>query len=493
MTTTFHAPYAHLPTGLAAQVRITIDEGRFTGIETGAAARPGDRQLPGVLLPGFANAHSHAFHRALRGRTHDEGGTFWTWRERMYAVAAQLEPATYLSLARAVYAEMALAGVTAVGEFHYLHHGPGGKRYLDPNAMGKALVKAAADAGIRLTLLDAIYLSGGLVNGEHLPLERAQLRFGDGEVTAWAMRVEDLRDATDGGPAHLRVGAAIHSVRAVPREHLGQVAAWARGELGGRDLLASGPADRFDPDPARSARPLHLHLSEQPAENDACLEAYGLTPTGLLEAEGVLGADVTVVHATHLSGADIAALGTHRCWACFCPTTERDLADGIGPAVSLQRAGARLSLGSDQHAVVDLIEEARALEMHERLASLERGRLAPDALLQAATAHESLGWPDAGRIEVGARADLVAIRLDTVRTAGADPAQILLVASASDVDTVVVDGTVVVQDGRHRLGDVGAMLSEAIEPLWRPAPDKPQPDGPHLDKIASVPTQGDLS
>lgn len=487
MTTTFHAPYAHLPTGLAAQVRITIDDGRFTSIETGAAARPGDHQLPGVLLPGFANAHSHAFHRALRGRTHDEGGTFWTWRERMYAVAAQLEPATYLTLARAVYAEMALAGVTAVGEFHYLHHGPGGKRYLDPNAMGKALVQAAADAGIRLTLLDAIYLSGGLVNGDHLPLEGTQLRFGDGDVTAWAMRVEDLRDATDGGPAHLRVGAAIHSVRAVPREHLGQVAAWARGELAGRDLLASGPEDRFDTDPARSARPLHLHLSEQPAENDACLEAYGLTPTGLLEAEGVLGADLTVVHATHLSGADIAALGTHRCWACFCPTTERDLADGIGPAVSLLRAGARLSLGSDQHAVVDLIEEARALEMHERLASLERGRLQPAALLQAATAHESLGWPDAGRIEVGARADLVAIRLDTVRTAGADPAQILLVASASDVDTVVVDGTVVVQDGRHRLGDVGAMLSEAIEPLWGPVPDGPHPDG-----IGSAPIEGDL-
>src|SRR6185312_3619508 len=126
--------------------------------------------LPGLVLPGFANAHSHAFHRALRGRTQDGGGTFWTWRERMYEVAARLDPDSYLALARATYAEMALTGVTCVGEFHYLHHPAGGGRYDDPNAMSEALIQAAADAGIRLTLLDACYVAGGLDDGGHLPL-----------------------------------------------------------------------------------------------------------------------------------------------------------------------------------------------------------------------------------------------------------------------------------------------------------------------------------
>ena len=447
MTQSFHASYAHLPAGVAGDVRLTVEDGRFTAVETGVAAQPGDRELPGVVLPGLADAHSHVFHRALRGRTHVGGGTFWTWRQGMYAVAAQLDPATYLELARAAYAEMALAGITAVGEFHYLHHGPGGAPYPDPNEMGHALVRAAADAGIRLTLLDTCYLAGGLGPDGHLPLEGPQLRFGDGDAQTWSLRVDDLRDHTDGGPAHLRVGAAIHSVRAVPREELAVVAGWAR----------------------KGDRPLHIHLSEQPAENEACLAAYGLTPTGLLEAEGVLGPDLSAVHATHLTEGDIALLGHHRCWACFCPTTERDLADGIGPAVELREAGARLSLGSDQHAVVDLVEEARALEMHERLDTLQRGRFAPDDLLAAATAHESIGWPDAGRLEVGARADLVAVRLDTVRTAGSDPAQVLLSATAADIDTVVVDGAVVVEGGQHRLGDVGRLLHDAITPLWKDA------------------------
>ncbi|WP_122262966.1 formimidoylglutamate deiminase [Ornithinimicrobium cerasi] len=447
MTTTYHASSAHLPGGPGHDVRLTVEGGRFTEVSTGLPARPGDRRLPGVVVPGLANAHSHAFHRALRGRTHDGGGTFWTWRERMYAVAARLDPDSYLALARATYAEMALAGVTAVGEFHYLHHAPGGRRYADPNAMGEALVEAAADAGLRLTLLDTCYLAGGLGADGHARLEGPQLRFGDGDAQAWRSRVEDRGDAGDGGRAHLRVGAAIHSVRAVPRDQLSTVAGWAR--------------ERAEP------RPLHVHLSEQPAENETCLAAHGLTPTGLLEAEGVLGPELTAVHATHLTAADVRLLGGHRAWACFCPTTERDLADGIGPAVALRDAGARLSLGSDQHAVIDLVEEARALEMHERLASLRRGRLTPADLLGAATAHGSIGWPDAGRLEVGARADLVALRDDTVRTAGSDPAQILLSATAADVDTVVADGDVVVEGGRHRLGDVGRLLVDAITPLWK--------------------------
>jgi len=240
----------------------------------------------------------------------------------------------------------------------------------------------------------------------------------------------------------MRVGAAVHSVRAVPRDQLGVVARAAGG------------------------RPLHVHVSEQPAENEACQGFYGLTPTALLDVEEVLGPLTSVVHATHLSDGDIAMLGSTGTTACFCPTTERDLADGIGPARRLLDAGSPLSLGTDQHAVIDLLEEARALEMHERLRSLQRGRFHPAELLSAATRHDSLGWADAGRLEVGARADLVAVRLDSARTAGTAPAQILMSATAADIDTVIVDGRSVVVAGQHRLGDVGTLLQKAIEPLW---------------------------
>jgi formiminoglutamate deiminase len=428
--TSWWCAHALLPDGPARDVLLEVADGRFTAVRPGSP--PGDAaRLPGVVLPGFANTHSHAFHRALRGRTHDRGGTFWTWRERMYAVAERLDPDSYLALARAVYAEMALAGVTAVGEFHYLHHDRGGRRYAEPHAMSAALVQAAAEAGVRLMLLDTCYLSGGLGADGYRPLEGVQLRFGDGSVDAWAARAAD-------GPAG---GVAVHSVRAVPRVALATVAAVAEG------------------------RPLHVHLSEQPAENVACQAAHGCTPTVLLGAEGLLGPATTAVHATHLSGADIDTLGRTGTGVCLCPTTERDLADGIGPAVELNAAGVALSLGSDQHAVVDLIEEARAMEMHARLASGERGRFSPDALLAALTRHSAIGGSDAG-LAVGAPADLVAVRTDTVRTAATDPAQVLLAATAADVHTVLVGGEVVVSDGRHRLGDVGALLTAAIAALW---------------------------
>jgi cytosine/adenosine deaminase-related metal-dependent hydrolase len=191
-----------------------------------------------------------------------------------------------------------------------------------------------------------------------------------------------------------------------------------------------------------------------------------MTPTALLDAEGALGPLTSAVHATHLTDDDIAMLGRTRTTVCLCPTTERDLADGIGPARRLQDVGSPLSLGSDQHAVIDLLEEARALEMDERLSSLQRGRFGLDELLKAATRHESLGWPDAGRLEVGARADLVAVRLDSPRTAGSAPQQIILTATSADVDTVIVDGRTVVSGGRHLLGPVGTLLQNAIEPLW---------------------------
>jgi formiminoglutamate deiminase len=452
--TTLFASRALLPSGLARDVLIEVADGRFTSVTPDAGDRPdGARMravsLPGVVVPGFANTHSHAFHRALRGRTHAGGGTFWTWRDAMYTLASRLDPDSYLALARAVYAEMALAGITTVGEFHYVHHAPGGQPYRDPNAMGHALQQAAADAGIRLTLLDTCYLEGGLDATGHLPLDELQLRFSDKTADAWASRVGDIESR----PGTV-TGAAIHSVRAVASGDLARVAA------------------------ASADRPLHVHLSEQPAENHAARAYYGRTPAALLGESGALTPRTTVVHATHLSGRDIQMLGDARVTACFCPTTEQDLADGIGPARALADAGARLSLGSDQNAVVDIIGEARALESGERLASLRRGRFRPDELLAAATAHGSLGWPDAGAIAPGLRADLVCVRTDTVRTAGADPAQILLAATAADIDSVWVDGAPVVSGGAHRLGDVAGLLRDAIGGLWGGTPGPGRCAGP---------------
>jgi imidazolonepropionase len=357
---------AWLDTGPVPSVRLSVVDGRFAAVAPGPP--DGAVRLGGLVLPGFANAHSHAFHRALRGRTHLGGGSFWTWREAMYGVAATLDPDSYRALATRVYTEMARAGITCVGEFHYLHHAPGGARYADPNAMGHALIGAAREAGIRLTLLDTCYLTS-TVDGD--ALEGAQRRFGDGDASAWAARVSSLATAP-----HAMIGAAVHSVRSVPADQLAVVADWARG------------------------RPLHVHLSEQPAENEACLATHGMTPTALLAAHGVLGAHTTAVHATHLTEADIALLGDTRTGTCLCPTTERDLADGLGPAGPLASAGSPLCTGSDSHAVIDPFEEARGVELHERLRTGRRGTFSPTALMDAATVggHTALGWSDAGRI-----------------------------------------------------------------------------------------------
>ena len=399
---TFWCERAWLPSGIASGVLVECDDGVITNVT--ADAQPAGDMLRGLVLPGFANAHSHAFQRALRGRA--AGGDFWEWRETMYALAAKLDPDNYYALARATYAEMALAGITTVGEFDYIHH-------------SDALRAAARDAGVRLTLIDACYLAGGI--GE--PLLREQQRFSDGDVASWRKRVDALEE-----DANTRIGVAAHSVRAVPAEDLAAIVDAAAG------------------------RPLHIHLSEQPAENEACLKAYGVTPAALLAQHGFLGENTTVVHATHLTDADVALVGNVN--VCLCPTTERDLADGIGPA---RRLG-RLSLGTDQNAVIDILAEAQALEMNERLASGRRGNFAAAELVDALTNHESLGW-NAGRIEPGMLCDLVTLRTDTVRTAGADPAQLPLVAGAADVSDVVVGGKKVVR------GDIAGALESAIAAL----------------------------
>ncbi len=424
-----------------AGVRLSVEGGALTAVETGVGSvPPGATRLAGLTLPGIANAHSHVFHRALRGRTHGDGGTFWTWRDRMYEAAAVLDPDGYEALATAVFAEMALAGYTAVGEFHYLHHGPGGTRYTDPNEMGSRLVAAATRAGLRLTLLDACYLHGGIGR----PLAPVQQRFSDGSVNAWAERVGGL--APLAGPT-VTVGAAVHSVRAVDPGSIAAVAAWA-GEHGAV---------------------LHAHVSEQPAENEACVAAHGCTPVELLDRCGAVHDRFTAVHATHLTADDIDRLGRATAGCCFCPTTERDLADGIGPSTALRDAGARLCIGSDSHAVIDPFEEARAIELDERLAALHRGSHRPDQLLDAATRHgyRSLGWAG-GELVVGAVADFVTVDTDNVRLAGADDvaAAVIFSAAPADVRHVVVDGRVVVADGRHVAIDVAGALASSITAVW---------------------------
>jgi formiminoglutamate deiminase len=419
-------------------VLIELDGERIASVSAGVTPAPsGATSLAGITIPGLANAHSHAFQRALRGRTQLERGDFWTWRRRMYEIAEAIEPDACFALARATFAEMALAGFTAVGEFHYLHHGPGGAQYADPNAMGNALIDAAAAAGLRITLLDSCYLQGGIDRDA----EGVQLRFSDGSAEGWSERVNQLEPRPGA-----RIGAAIHSVRAVDPDATTRVAAFA----------------------AERSWPLHAHVSEQSAENEDCVAAYGKTPTGVLAEAGALSERFTAVHATHLVAEDFELLGGAGCAACLCPTTERDLADGVGPARRLAESGVRLCLGTDSHAMIDPFEEARAIELDERLESGQRGGHSAAELLRAATAGGcvSIGWPEAGRIAPGALADLVTVGLEGVRLAGtgADHAleSVVFAGTAADVRDVIVGGRFVVRDGAHMGLDVAGDLAEAV-------------------------------
>jgi formiminoglutamate deiminase len=424
----FHCEYAWLGGERAVpDVLVTVADGLITAVDVGVPPSVDAHRLPGLTLPGLVNTHSHVFHRAIRGHAQSGVADFWAWREVMYDAAAALDPDLLYRLALATYAEMALSGITAVGEFFYLHHGPDGRPYDDPNVMGRAVIRAAADAGIRITLLDTCYLRAGI---DGAPLQGVQRRFGDGSSDAWMSRVDALR-AADPGPL-CRIGAAIHSVRAVPRPAAGPIAQFAQD----RDM------------------PRHAHVSEQPAENAACLRAFGVTPVALLDEAGAWGPSSTAVHATHLTDRDIATLGGRGTAICMCGTTERNLADGPGHAIALAAAGSPLCVGSDGHAVIDLLEEGRAIEMNERLRTGRRGHLTAGQIAHAMTAAgaASIGW-DAGRIDVGAAADLTTVDLDSVRTAGARSGDVLahtvFAATAADVRSVIVGGSVVVADGVH--------------------------------------------
>lgn len=349
-----------------------------------------------LVLPGFINGHSHAFQRAIRGQTHrraaGDPSSFWSWREAMYAHAQSLDPEGVYAVTRAAFEEMVAGGITCVGEFHYLHHRPDGSPYADANALSQAVVRAASDAGIRLTLLEVYYARAG--HGR--PALPEQRRFCDASVEAYLERVDALRESCD--PDRVRIGLAPHSVRAVGAEDLQRLVEYATTH----DLV------------------MHAHVSEQPRENEECLTEHGTTPMGVFERAGALARSerFTAVHAIHLDAQDFRRLADQ--FVCACPSTEADLGDGIVPADELRAAGTGLCLGSDSNSLIDLVTEARSLEMNLRLLRQARlcltdasGRVAPvlaDTL--GPVAAKALGWGDRGVLAVGRPFDAALVDLD---------------------------------------------------------------------------------
>ncbi|MSS46393.1 formimidoylglutamate deiminase [Cutibacterium sp. WCA-380-WT-3A] len=413
-------PKALVSGQITDNVRIETHDGVVTAVAVGA--EPHHHTFNGVGVPGFANTHSHVFHRGLRGA--GAGEDFWSWRTDMYRLATCLDPDSYYRLARAAFAEMVAAGYTSVGEFHYVHHQPDGTPYPD-HAMELALVSAAIEAGIRITILDTCYLHAG----PGAPLGADQIRFGDGSVERWLERWHALRDALPDSPL-ATMGAALHSVRAVSPDEMA--------------TAVTGLPPRV---------PIHIHVSEQPRENAECLAAHGLTPTAVLDHAGVLSDRTTIVHATHLDDADIAMIAASDTVVSLCPTTEADLGDGIARIKDLHDAGVRMTIGTDEDVVTDPFAELRMLESTARLATGTRGVVSCDALWTIGTRNgvESLrpapeprsrraATPGSVGLSVGDPADIAVVDPSSVRLAGVDPMRWPLVATADDIAATIVAG-----------------------------------------------------
>lgn len=392
--------------GAYKELAVTVEDGGIVEVGPAEGEVPDGERLPGrALVPGFVNDHSHAFQRALRGRVeerdparpHDD---FWTWRERMYALAGGLDPESMRRLAERCYGEMLAAGYTGVTEFHYVHHAPDGTPYKDPNALAKAVAEAARSAGIRLLLLPVAYARGGI------------LRFRDQTLPAFLERVDALREWAAGLPL-LEVGVAAHSVRAVPRGWIRDLAKYAQ----------------------RNDLPLHVHADEQPAEIEACRAEHGLRPVELLAEEGFLGPWTTIVHATHADADELDLLAQHASGVCACPTTEGNLGDGFLPAEGILGRGIRLSVGSDQHVRLDPFEELRELETNARRLSGRRNVLVEDGELSPTPYLLRAGWQREG-LKAGDTADFVEIDLSHPEVADVEPrhlASALVFGSGRDV------------------------------------------------------------
>ncbi len=415
-------------------------------------------KLPGrALLPGLVNAHSHAFQRVIRARTQwraGQGDDFWSWRQQMYRAAATVSPDELYAISRLCHLEMLRAGIASAGEFHYLHHGPGGERYRDRNELALRVVTAARDVGLRICLLRAVYARAGST-GEPSP---AQQRFLDGSPDEALSAGEALRGFACGRP-EITVGLAPHSVRALPRGWLGPL----------RDYAAA------------QGMPIHMHVAEQPKEVEACVAEHSLRPVELCAAEGLLGDRFTAVHAIHLSEGEVRQLGVAAANVCACPTTERDLGDGVVPADRLLAAGATLALGTDGEGQIDLLEDARELDYHLRLSTGRRAPLGPAGggrdslarrLFAAATegGARSLGLP-VGALQPGVPADFFTVDLTDPSVAGAGEddllAAIVFGLTPRAVREVAVGGRILVRDGRHP--DEERIVAEgglAMKTLW---------------------------
>lgn len=401
--------------------------------------------LPGrALFPGLVNAHSHAFQRLLRGRVQVSAGRttddFWSWREQMYRAASVLGPEELYAVCRQTFLEMAFAGVTAVGEFHYLHHQPDGRRYADRQELAWQVLRAAREVGLRIVLLRVGYARAGF----GVSANPRQARFIDESVDAFLAAVEEL-SAKNRDPL-ATVGMAPHSVRAVPKEWM--------------EALGKLPP-----------RLTHLHVAEQPKEVEACLAEHRRRPVELLADVGLLHAQMTAVHGIHLTVEEVSALGRATAAVCACPSTERDLGDGVVPADALATAGVTLALGSDSQAQVDLLDEARQLEGHLRLIRGRRGVLDPVGLFQAATrgGARSLGLPT-GELVPGAPADFFTVDLSHPSLVGvAEEALLPAVvfgAEKAAVREVAVQGQLIVREGHHPLAeDIGRSYLEVARRL----------------------------
>jgi len=423
---------------------VVCDDGKVVQIVDGNQAPDGVRLKNRAMLPGLVNAHSHAFQRVIRGRTERRSqnttDSFWTWREQMYDAANRLEPEDIYAISRMAFLEMALTGITAVGEFHYIHHARDGSTYSDPNLLAREVIRAARDAGIRIALLRVAYARAGF----QTEADPRQTRFIEHSPDTYLKHLEQLLAAPELKDGMSWAGIAPHSVRAVPLDYLKRI-----GEFANERKL-----------------PVHMHVAEQPAEISACIEEYGRSPVALLETEGLLSKGFTAVHAIHVTPKAIGAIARAGALVCACPTTERNLGDGVVPVDAYFNAGVLVALGTDSQIQIDLLEDARELEYHLRLQQTARNVLAPQdetsssalaqRLFNCATINgaKSIGFNGGGKLEPGAPADFFTVDLDDPSIAGASQddllATIVFSLSRTAVRDVVVAGKQIVENGRHR-------------------------------------------
>jgi formimidoylglutamate deiminase len=413
--------------------------------------------LPGkALLPGFVNVHSHSFQRLIRGKSESRivsGKDFWSWRGTMYHAASQLDPQDVYDVARMAFLEMALAGTTTVGEFHYLHNAPNGQPYDDPNLLSKQVIAAAQSVGIRIVLLRTAYLRSGYELGR----DPGQIRFFE-STSAFLENMSALTSCYSTASSEVRFGVAPHSIRAVPLSDLKEIAAWSR----------------------ENKLPLHMHVAEQVAENTACLREYGLTPVELLNKELLLGPDFTAVHAIHISSEEIAMLAEANATICSCPTTERNLGDGVFAADRVMMAGIPIALGSDSQAQIDPLEDARELDYHLRLEQQERAILdqvpaktLASRLFECATTHGARALALPGKLPTpGSFADFFTVDLNDVSIAGHSAEDLLSIIvfslNRSAIRDVVVNGRLIVRDQEHLLqGEIISRYNEVHRKVWR--------------------------